>query len=313
MFSIIIPLYNKENTIASTLESVLKQTIDNFEVIVVDDGSTDRSSEIVKNINDPRVKYHLQENQGVSAARNKGLSLARFDLVCFLDADDLWHRQFLECISYISILHPSAVIYATAYDSINANNFDEYSIINSEVDYKSCSTTGEIDLITLLSNGIYPFNSSSVCVRKRNNSLISLFDNNQKYAEDVDAWIRISLTGEVIYSSAPMSYYRTYASSHQRNDQFYCKESLSFIQKMFVLVPDMVQQNKINAFAQYLSKSIIAYIVRCDCNLILIANLSLRLRKFVTTYTIIKIYARLCLRIISRVPLFKRIIFGFKS
>ncbi|QYS90674.1 glycosyltransferase family 2 protein [Flavobacterium covae] len=92
LFSVIIPLYNKENYIYNTLISVINQTYTYFEIIIVNDGSTDKSLEIVKNINDSRIKIFEQNNKGVSSARNLGIKNATGSLIAFLDADDLWKK-----------------------------------------------------------------------------------------------------------------------------------------------------------------------------------------------------------------------------
>lgn len=88
MISVIIPLYNKEPIIERSLRSVLSQDYDEFEVIVVNDGSTDCSAEIVRSINDPRIRLIEQENGGPSKARNTGIKKARGEWILFLDADD---------------------------------------------------------------------------------------------------------------------------------------------------------------------------------------------------------------------------------
>ena len=88
-FSVIIPLYNKETTILKTLDSVLAQTYPHFEVVVVDDGSTDRSAELVTSLADSRIRYFKKENGGPSSARNLGVEKAEKEWLLFLDADDL--------------------------------------------------------------------------------------------------------------------------------------------------------------------------------------------------------------------------------
>jgi glycosyltransferase involved in cell wall biosynthesis len=99
MFSVVIPLYNKEFTIFNTILSVLKQSFSYFELIVVNDGSTDRSVEIVESFCDPRIRLINQANSGVSAARNRGIIEAKFEWIAFLDADDLWMQDKLEVIN----------------------------------------------------------------------------------------------------------------------------------------------------------------------------------------------------------------------
>lgn len=88
LVSIIIPLYNKEKSISSTLHAVLAQSYNNLEIIVIDDGSTDKSARLVSEFKDDRLNYHYQKNQGVSAARNNGVKKSHGDLIFFLDADD---------------------------------------------------------------------------------------------------------------------------------------------------------------------------------------------------------------------------------
>lgn len=94
--SVIIPVYNCELYLAEAIESVLKQTHRSYEIIIVDDGSTDRSGEVAKSYDYSQLRYFHQENQGSGAARNKGIQLAQGDFFAFLDADDVWIEDKLE-------------------------------------------------------------------------------------------------------------------------------------------------------------------------------------------------------------------------
>lgn len=96
MISVIIPSYNRSSTIGASVQSVLQQTYTDIEVIVVDDGSVDSTEAIVKAINDKRLRYVYQENAGACVARNKGVELARGDIIAFHDSDDIWHEDKLE-------------------------------------------------------------------------------------------------------------------------------------------------------------------------------------------------------------------------
>lgn len=122
MISIIIPLFNKASHIENAVRSVLEQSHQDFELIIVNDGSTDRGPEIVRTIMDPRVMFIEQSNAGVSAARNRGIDAARGELVAFLDADDMWNRDFLSTIIRLNRRHPQAGLYATAYQIQNKEN-----------------------------------------------------------------------------------------------------------------------------------------------------------------------------------------------
>lgn len=101
MFSVVIPLYNKEKQIAETLKSVLQQTYTNFEIVIVNDGSKDKSAQVVKSFDDNRIRLIDQENGGVSAARNRGIREAKYEWIAFLDADDLWRTDKLEKVAGI--------------------------------------------------------------------------------------------------------------------------------------------------------------------------------------------------------------------
>ena len=98
MFSIVIPLYNKELSITNTLKSVLNQSYTAFEVVIVNDGSTDNSIEKIKAFKDKRIRIIEQENGGVSSARNRGVKEAKYEWIAFLDADDLWMENKLELV-----------------------------------------------------------------------------------------------------------------------------------------------------------------------------------------------------------------------
>src|SRR4028118_491035 len=94
--SVIIPVYQVEKYIAAAVQSVLEQTYKDFELLIIDDGSTDRSLEICQQFSDPRIKIIRQQNQGVCAARNTGIRHAQTEYLAFLDGDDLWLPTKLE-------------------------------------------------------------------------------------------------------------------------------------------------------------------------------------------------------------------------
>ena len=111
-FSVVIPLFNKEKYIKATLDSVLKQTYANFEVIIINDGSSDNSIEVINEFDDERIKISSQENQGLSASRNKGIKIAIAEYIAFLDADDLWKEDYLEVMHQLIINNTKHNIFA---------------------------------------------------------------------------------------------------------------------------------------------------------------------------------------------------------
>ncbi len=96
MISVIMPVYNRENTVTDAVNSVLGQTYSDLELIIVDDGSDDRSKERISSIHDTRLRYVYEANSGACAARNAGIDLARGDYIAFHDSDDMWHADKLE-------------------------------------------------------------------------------------------------------------------------------------------------------------------------------------------------------------------------
>ncbi|WP_298548262.1 glycosyltransferase family A protein [uncultured Aquimarina sp.] len=192
-FSIIVPLYNKENSIANTLESVFNQTYIDYEVVIVNDGSTDHSEEIVNRYTDERIHYFSTKNNGVSKARNLGIEKAKGKLIAFLDADDYWYPNHLEIVFRLYQKFPDAGLFATSYEKrfnakstflANFKNIDANSntlmIIN---DFFESST---IDAIAW---------TSACAVPKKTLDNIGLFDTSITHGagEDTDLWIRIAL------------------------------------------------------------------------------------------------------------------------
>lgn len=116
-FSVIIPLYNKENYIKDTLNSVLNQTFKDFELIVINDGSTDNSLKKAKDVLSDFENHIIinQGNKGLSVARNKGISAAKGKIIALLDADDIWNREFLSEIYKLYNTFPEASLYGTDY------------------------------------------------------------------------------------------------------------------------------------------------------------------------------------------------------
>lgn len=115
MFSVVIPLYNKQSCIRDTVQSVLNQTFPDFEINIVDDGSTDNSMEVVRQFKDPRIRVFSQPNGGVSSARNYGIRQSREKYIAFLDADDLWHPDYLSEIARLIHKYPGCGLYSSGY------------------------------------------------------------------------------------------------------------------------------------------------------------------------------------------------------
>lgn len=210
MFSVIIPAFNAEKFINNSIQSVLKQTITDFEIVIVDDGSTDCTGEIVKSIDDQRIRYIKQENAGVSVARNTGIKVSKGEFVCFLDADDLWYADHLETLSKMIEEYPQCGVYLTGCAILdNAENIEEttkkiLSSFNEESIFSD-------NVIAIIQKYGYFFNTNSVCCRKSVFDKVGYFVPGIRNGEDDDMWYRI-----FVYFSAAITKHTT--NLYRRNN-----------------------------------------------------------------------------------------------
>lgn len=196
-FSIVIPLYNKEDTIERAITSILNQTYSRYEIIVVDDGSTDLSYKKVLQINDPRISIIKQRNQGVSSARNKGINFSSGVLIAFLDADDEWLPTHLETIINLYTKYPGAGAYTTNY----LVNYPDGRIIQpTYVGIPPPPFNGPIhNYFKTLFEGDPPICASTACIPKEIFGKVGLFPLGEQMGEDLDMWGRIALEFDIVF------------------------------------------------------------------------------------------------------------------
>ena len=203
MFSVIIPLYNKAPYIAKAIESVLGQTYRDFEVIVIDDGSTDQSLEVAKTFENKSITIISQPNSGVSTARNNGVKIAKHPYICFLDADDWWHPTFLEEMKRLITDFPDAGIYGSGYYIVK-NGKERIAPIGVPQGFER----GIIDYCEVYAKTLcMPLTSISVVIPKHIFDEEKGFKSQLKLGEDFDLWIRIALKHQVILVNKPLAYY----------------------------------------------------------------------------------------------------------
>ena len=204
-FSVIIPLFNKSLYILRSVRSVLAQSYQDFELILVDDGSTDDGVDILKKeVEDSRLRIIRKENGGVSSARNRGIAEAKYRYICFLDADDLWHPEFLRSIANAIKVNPNLEIIGVRFEEVTEGHpviFNEDPVnIKQEViklsDYFKQASKSAL------------FNSSSTAVRRDVFEKAGRFDELLSHGEDIDMWFRIMLcVNEAYYIPIYLSYY----------------------------------------------------------------------------------------------------------
>jgi len=195
--SVVIPLFNKGHCIERALRSILGQTVPCQEILVVDDGSTDDGHRVVEDVKDCRIKLFRQENQGPSAARNKGIAEAHGELVAFLDADDEWKPWFLETILQLSARYPEAGAYATAYE---IREQDGRVWIPPLREIPSPPWQGIIPNWFRSAIGSSPVWTSAVVVRKGVFDTVGCFVLCAGVAQDAELWGRIALRYPIAFS-----------------------------------------------------------------------------------------------------------------
>jgi glycosyltransferase involved in cell wall biosynthesis len=216
-FSVIIPLYNKEAHIKRCIDSVLNQSVQDFEIIVVNDGSTDHGFKIVESIEDTRIKLIDQDNLGVSVARNRGIEQSNFNYIAFLDADDTWEPNHLSTLISLIRNYPEAGLFATAYKYIISTGETKYfklqGIPPNQIEglvpnfFKSMSW--DIPLIW----------TGAVCIPKLVFDKSGGFTPGVTFNEDTELWIKISLHYPIAFST------HTTATYHLDSENSVCRMS----------------------------------------------------------------------------------------
>jgi len=205
MFSVIIPLYNKAPYIEKAIQSVLAQTYQEFELIIVDDGSTDGSLEIVKQLQVTSYKLQVleQANSGVSTARNNGVKAAKYDYIAFLDADDWWEMAFLEEMQKLIEKYPDNGIWASGHYNYR------YGILK-ECEIKGLSgnfVDGKINYAVIAKYGNKPICTGAVVLDKTCFLKERGFNLQLKLGEDFDLYFRVSMKYGMALLNKPLAVY----------------------------------------------------------------------------------------------------------
>lgn len=204
-FSVVVPLYNKESYVKRTLESIIRQTFADFELIVVDDGSLDGSFGVASRIieGNSKCKIVQQENKGVAVARNNGVSLSHGDYICFLDSDDWWEPTFLEEMDCLIREYPDAGLYGTGYYLIK-NSKKKVAPIGVDEGFQR----GYINYCQTYARTLcMPISSSSVAIPRDVFNEFGGFRSGILLGEDFELWIRIALVRMVALLNKPLSNY----------------------------------------------------------------------------------------------------------
>ena len=244
-FSVIIPTYNRSSEVKRSIESVLAQTITDYEILVMDDGSTDNTEELVSAFNDKRIIYEWDTNFGGPARpRNRGLRKAKAEWICFLDADDWWMPNKLQVCSEYTKDNVDLIYHDLQIVSKNS------SFLKSS-NHKSRKLTKPV-LFDLLVHG-NPISNSSVVVRKNLFEQIGWIDENPEMiaGEDFNTWLRIAqITDKFCYIPKTLGYYLLHEQGISRKNMSATYKSAT---ADFIGALNVPQRNNLNAYIAYLS------------------------------------------------------------
>ena len=201
--SVVIPLYNKKDTVLRALNSVLNQSVQPEEIIVVNDGSTDGSAQLVAKLDHALIRLVSQSNMGVSAARNRGITEAKYEWIAFLDADDEWLPDFLKTVTGLIEEYPKCSVVATSYlleDTTGKREENRLRKLTFKGDH------GIIDnYFMVASRSSPPINSSAVAIKIEAIKSVGGFPEGVTSGEDLLTWARLASSYSIAYSTEPLS------------------------------------------------------------------------------------------------------------
>lgn len=232
--SVVIPAYNAEQTILATINSVFEQTFSDFEIIVINDGSKDKTLEVLQSIKDERLKIFSYENSGVSAARNRGIAHATGDFISFLDADDLWTPDKLELQLAALKAHPEAGV---AYSWI-------YSINEKDELLKPFDPVYEGNVYADLLKANFLTSGSNPLVTKTAINSVGEFDEKLSGGEDWDYWLRLANKWHFVVVPKYQILYRRSTSSNSFKLYNMRKTTLDTLDKAMKVAPPELQYLK---------------------------------------------------------------------
>lgn len=259
--SIVIPAYNAEQYIVEAIQSLQNQTFSDFEIIVSDDASTDRTVPVVQAINDPRLKIISAENGGVSAARNRGVAIAQGEFLAFLDADDLWDPDKLRLQVETLKANPKAGL---SYGWFYHWNYAVHKATETKVLMRP-SATGPEAYRTILEENVVG-NGSNIFVRRTALESVGDFDETLTHGEDWEFCFRVALKWEVVLIPQPLVYYRQHSTSICSSIDLLKASTIRTMDKIFDLAPPELGYLKTKTYSNLYLYLANLYLARTNTN-----------------------------------------------
>lgn len=229
--SVIVPTYNTIGYLPAAIESILNQTFEDFEILLVNDGSTDGTAQWVETLTDPRIRYTEQNNQGLSAARNTGIALAQGRYIALLDADDLWEPTKLEKQVAVLEANPDIGMVHSWVWFIDAEGRSTGRIWKTQAEGMALSRLLHRNDVAVL----------SVLVRRECFAKTGGFDPTLRSLEDWDLWLRLAVHDAIAVIREPLAYYRQLPGSMSRNCEVMEASFRTVIDRHFALAPQSLQ------------------------------------------------------------------------
>ena len=237
--SVVIPAYNAERTILETIKSVQQQTFSDWELIVINDGSTDQTLELIQRIKDQRLKVFSFKNDGVAIARNRGIDHTSGKFIAFLDADDLWTSDKLELQLAVLQQYPEAgVAYSWTYDMSETGE-----LLKPITPSFQGNIHADLLVCNFLSNGSNPL------IRRQAIESVGEFCPKLQPAEDWDYWLRLAAVWTFVLVPQHQILYRRSSNSHSSKVDLLKKANIVVLEKAFSCAPAELQYLKHQSFS----------------------------------------------------------------
>lgn len=256
--SVIIPAYNVERTILQTISSIQKQTFKDLEIIVINDGSSDRTLELLSTITDARLKVYSYPNGGLPTARNRGIYRARGEYISFIDADDLWTVDKLEKQLAALQANPDAgVAYSWFTIMIEPEDTADVSFVLGKRVFFQRNVYDRLLIDNFVGNG------SNLLVKSSAIESVGNFDPSLKSCEDWDYYLRLARQTDFVVVPEYQIFYRKTAGTMSSQGSTMEREGLKVIDKVFnsVTQSQSLKNKSIANFYRYCGK---VYIDRAD-------------------------------------------------
>jgi glycosyltransferase involved in cell wall biosynthesis len=274
-FSVVIPLYNKVESVSKTLDSICAQRYQAAEIIVVDDGSTDDGAERVRQLNIPNVRLVQQSNKGVSAARNLGVSLTRYPYIAFLDADDQWSRFFLAEMRNLILRFPQQRFFASHYQKVIGTGI----FINPKLAIQNALPSGSIldNYFAVASRGDLPFMVSSCVITPCLFKQLGGFPEGEAMGEDQELFSRVALESQIVFSPLVLLLY------HTNTENRACDRNIP--QQILPFAARLLKKALLPSVDPKLKRDILRY---CGAHICYLAYLNIRSGNFIVAKRLLK-------------------------